>query len=170
MTVPRVSPVLLGALGLPLALAAQASAPAYRGFAAGAAYRDFAERARALAWRDPMVCNTSRATAQLMECGVLIQDPADSARFYLSAYVLEGKVALVSFGDSGGAPLVDRVRRDLTARFGPGRRTGPGTVEWAYGRRVVRFNWRGSGPVRWVYITLEDRDVMDRISRYVKRP
>jgi hypothetical protein len=34
---------------------------------------------------------------------------------------------------------------------------------------VVRFNWRGRGDQRWVYITLEDRDVTDRISRYVRR-
>ena len=149
--------------------AAQASTPAYRGFAPGVRYREFAERARALAGAGSLVCNTSRRTAQLMECGVAIRDPADGATFYLSAFVLEGRVAMVSLGDSGGPPLVERVRRDLTARFGAGRRTGASTVEWVYGRRVVRFNWRGRGSQRWIYIMLEDRDVTDRINRYVHR-
>jgi hypothetical protein len=57
----------------------------------------------------------------------------------------------------------------LTARIGPGAATGVSTMEWVYGRQVVRFNWRGRGSQRWIYITLEDRDVMDRISRYVRR-
>lgn len=157
------------ALAVPGALGAQSTITDYRGFAPGAPYRDFAERARALAQRDPLVCNTSRRTAQLMECGVVIRDPADSATFYLSAYVLEGKVALVSFGDSGSTPLVDRIRADLTARFGPGKRTGHSTVEWVDGRHVARLNWRGRGLARWVYITLWDQDVMDRISKYVTR-
>jgi hypothetical protein len=162
--------LLLLAPALGESAAAQAAAPAYRGFAPGVRYREFAERARALAVADPLVCNTSRRTAQLMECGVVIRDPADGATFYLSAFVLEGRVAMVSLGDSGGPPLVDRVRRDLVTQFGAGRRTGVGTVEWVYGRRVVRFNWRGRGPQRWVYVTLEDRDVTDRINRYVRRP
>jgi len=34
----------------------------------------------------------------------------------------------------------------------------------------VRFNWRGRGTARWVSITLMDKDVMDRISAYVKPP
>src|SRR6266581_1647512 len=76
--------------------------PVYRGFSPGAPYRAFAERARALAPRDTLRCNTSRNTAQLMECGVGIRDPADGANFYLSAYVLEGKVAMVAFYDSAG--------------------------------------------------------------------
>lgn len=148
---------------------AQSAGPAYRGFTPGASYREFAERASALAGTEPLVCNTSRRTAQLMECGAAIQDPTDSASFYLSAFVLEGRVAMVSFGDSGGPPLVERMRRDLKALYGPGRETGVGTVEWTYDRRVVRFNWRGRGTQRWVYLTLEDRDVTDRISRYVRR-
>lgn len=161
------------ALALPAALSAQgatpAAAPAYRGFAPGASYREFTERARALARRDPLICNTSRRTAQLMECGVLIRDPADNVGFYLSAYLLEGKVAMLSFGDSGSVVLVDRVKRDLTSRFGPPRPTGIGTWEWTYGPRVVRFNWRGRGATRWVYVTLWDSDVMDGITRYVSR-
>ena len=160
----------LGALALllPAVLAAQA-APTYRGFTPGVSYREFAARARALARRDPMVCNTSAKTAQLMECGGLIRDPTDSAGFYLSAYVLEGKVAMVSLGDSGGTQLVEHLKLDLTRRFGPPRVTGIGTWEWRYGRREVRFNWRGRDGIRWVYLTLTDLDVMDRISRYVGR-
>src|SRR5438128_95705 len=87
---------------LPVVLAAQAP-PVYRGFSPGMAYRDFATRAQALARRDTLRCNTSKKTAQLMECGVQIRDPSDSTNFYLSAYVIEGKVAMLSFGDSGGA-------------------------------------------------------------------
>jgi hypothetical protein len=158
-------PLALLALTIPAALSAQV----YRGFAAGAAYREFADRARVLASGDPLVCNTSRRTAQLMECGLMIRDPSDSASFYLSAYVLEGRVALVSFGDSGGPALVDRTRRDLTARFGPGKKTGHSTIEWTYGRRLVRFSWRGRGSARWIYVTLSDHDVMDRIASYVQR-
>ena len=159
-------------------------APAYRGFTPGGPYRAFAERARTLAPRDTLRCNTSRNTAQLMECGVVIRDPTDGANFYLSAYVLEGKVAMVRFYDSAGfgdtarsrgaggagAALVDRSKRELTKLFGrprPVRKTG---WEWPYGHQVVRFSWRGRGPARWVSITLTDNDVMDRISRYVRRP
>ncbi len=156
------------AAAAPAALCAQ-DVPAYRGFAPGAPFRDFSERAQTLAGDDPLVCNTSRRTANLMECGVLIRDPQDSAGFYVSAFVLEGRVAMVSLGDSGGPPLVARVRQDLTTKFGPGKATGAGTLEWVYGRQVVRFNWRGRGSQRWIYVTLEDRDVMDRISRYVHR-
>jgi len=32
----------------------------------------------------------------------------------------------------------------------------------------VRFSWRGRGTARWVSITLTDRDVMDRIRKYVR--
>jgi hypothetical protein len=150
-------------------LDAQAAAPTYRGFTPGAAFREFSEHAQLLAGDERLVCNTSRRTANLMECGAVIRDPSDGAAFYVSAFVLEGRVAMISLGDSGGPSLVDRLRRDLTARFGPGAATGVSTMEWVYGRQVVRFNWRGRGSQRWIYITLEDRDVMDRISRYVRR-
>lgn len=142
----------------------------YRGLAPGRPYREFAERARALAQRDTLRCNTSRKTAQLMECGVMIRDPGDSARFYLSAYVLEGKIAMVSLTDSGGATLVQWARRDLTKRFGPAHRRERSMMEWTSGRRVARLNWRGRGAVRWISITLRDDDVMDRIANYVARP
>jgi hypothetical protein len=139
----------------------------YRGFAPGRSYQEFAERARLLASRDTLRCNTSRSTAQLMECGVMIRDPEDSARFYLSAYVLEGKIAMVSLQDSGGPRLVEWARRDMLARFGPSHRRERSMLEWASGRRVVRLNWRGRGNARWISITLRDDDVMDGIARYI---
>jgi len=184
MTPPRCR-LGLAALSLPALLAGQtpprlaAQRPAvaaleYRGFAPGAAYRAFADRARALAQRDTLRCNTSRKTAQLMECGVMIRDPNDSAGFYVSAYVLEGKVAVVSLYDSGGPGLVERAKRDLAARFGPAQRRERSMWEWSQGRQFVRLNWRGGGGRgqsgwRVVSITLNDRDVMDGITRYVRR-
>ncbi|MGH7569443.1 MAG: hypothetical protein ACREL9_10845 [Gemmatimonadales bacterium] len=159
--------------GAPAPARAPARAAVYRGFEPGVRYREFATRARALARRDPLVCNTSKHTAQLMECGVLIRDPADSATFYLSAHVIGGRVSMISFTDSGGAPLVERVKQDLIRRFGKAQRTEIGMWEWkpagGGGRKVVRFSWRGRGSARWVSITLTDQDVIDEIRRYVKR-
>jgi len=165
----------LAALVLPAILVGQTPraatlVPSYRGFAPGRSYREFAERARLLASRDTLRCNTSRNTAQLMECGVMIRDPQDSARFYLSAYVLEGKVAMVMLQDSGGPRLVERTRRDMSARFGPSHRRERSMLEWTSGRRVVRLNWRGRGNARWISITLRDDDVMDGIARYIPQP
>lgn len=144
---------------------------AYRGFALAAPYADFTLRARALAvpGTAPLVCNTSRRTAQLMECGELIRDPADSAEFYLAAYILEGQVAYLSFGDSGGAPLVERVQRDLSGRFGRPHASRTGMWEWREGREFVRLTWRGRGRARWIYISLWDDGLMERISSYVQR-
>jgi hypothetical protein len=140
--------------------------PVYRGFSPGMEYRVFAAQARALAEGDVLRCNTSVHTAQLMECGVVIRDPSDSARFYLSAYVIEGKIAMVSFGDSGDARLVDRMRRDLARRFGPARALTRGGWEWKNGHWATRLNWRGQGAARWIYVNLTDYDLMDRVSRY----
>ncbi len=144
---------------------------AYRGFALAAPYADFTLRARALVapGTAPLVCNTSRRTAQLMECGELIRDPADGAEFYLAAYVLEGQVAFLSFGDSGGAPLVERVQRDLSRRFGRPHASRTGMWEWRAGREFVRLTWRGRGPARWIYISLWDDGLMERVARYVRR-
>jgi len=164
--------------GSPRAAPSAPPAPAYRGFAPGASYRDFVERARALTQGDTLRCNTSRNTAQLMECGVVIRDPADSADFYLSAYVLESSVAMVAFYDSAGFGdarpgegdrLVDRTKRSLAGVFGQPRPIGRSGLEWRYGRQVVRFNWRGRGAARWISITLTDNDVMDRIGQYVPK-
>jgi hypothetical protein len=105
-----------------------------------------------------------------MECGVMIRDSTDGARFYLSAYVLEGNIAMVSLTDSGGPSLVEWARRDLTKQLGPAHRRERSMLEWANGKRVARLNWRGTGAARWISITLRDDDVMNRIARYVKRP
>jgi hypothetical protein len=144
---------------------------AYRGFSLAAPYADFTLRARVLAapGTTPLVCNTSRRTAQLMECGELIRDPADSAEFYLAAYILEGQVAFLSFGDSGGALLVEHVQRDLSRRFGRPHASRTGMWEWRAGREFVRLTWRGRGPARWIYISLWDDRLMERIASYVRR-
>jgi hypothetical protein len=152
----------------PLALAGQGSPPVYRGFSPGMAYRTFAQRARDLSSRDALRCNTSANTAKLMECGVLIRDPSDNARFYLSAYVIEGTIAMVSFGDSGDARLLARTRQDLVRRFGRPR-SRPTSLEWRTGRRVVTFTWRGRGPARWFYINLRDDKLLQGTSPYAKR-
>jgi GNAT superfamily N-acetyltransferase len=152
------------------------AAPAYRGFTPGISYRAFLERARTLADSDVVRCQTSPRTAQVMECGVVIRGPNDASRFYLSAHFVEGNADVVAFydsagfGDRRGVPLVDRTKKELTRLFGRPRPIGKSGWEWRYGRRAVRFNWRGRGTARWVSITLMDRDVMDRISAYVKPP
>jgi hypothetical protein len=153
---------------LPVTLAGQGAPPVYRGFSTGMSYRSFADRARRLSSRDALRCNTSAHTAQLMECGTMIRDPSDSARFYLSAYVIEGTVAMVSFGDSGDARLLDRTRRDLVRRFGPAR-SRPTKLEWKTGPRVVAFTWRGRGPARWFFINLRDDRLLQHTSPYAKR-
>lgn len=153
-----------------------ASGPVYRGFTPGISYRAFLERARTLADSDVVRCQTSPHTAQVMECGVVIRGPEDAARFYLSAHFVEGNADVVAFfdsagfGDKRGVPLVDRTKKELTRLFGRPRSIGKSGWEWRYGRRAVRFNWRGRGTARWVSITLMDKDVMDRISAYVKPP
>jgi len=152
------------------------SAPVYRGFTPGISYRAFVERARTLADSDVVRCQTSPRTAQVMECGVVIRGPNDASRFYLSAHFIEGNADMVAFydsagfGDKRGVPLVDRTKKELTRLFGRPRPIGKSGWEWRYGRRAVRFNWRGRGTARWVSITLMDKDVMDRISAYVKPP
>jgi len=163
---------------VPSALLAQGPAtplqPMYRGFMPGISYRAFVERARALADSDVLRCQTSPRTAQIMECGVVIKDPKDAARFYLSAHFIDGNADVVAFydsagfGDKRGVPLVDRTKKELRGLFGRPRPIGKSGWEWPYGRRAVRLSWRGRGSGRWVSITLMDKDVMDRISRYVK--
>ena len=153
---------------VPAALAAQQAPPVYRGFSPGMSYRTFAERARGMAARDALRCKTSANTAQLMECGAMIRDTSDGARFYLSAYVIEGKVAMVSFGDSGDAHLLARTRQDLLQRFGPAQ-SHPTKLEWKTGPRVVDFTWRGRGPARWFYINLRDDVLLQGTAPYAKR-
>src|SRR2546426_410958 len=76
--------------------------------------------------------------------------------------------ASAGFGDRRGVPLVDRTKKELPRLFGRPHPIGKSGWEWRYGRRAVRFNWRGRGTARWVSITLMDKDVMDRIARYAK--
>jgi hypothetical protein len=146
--------------------------PPYRGFTPGISYRAFVERARALADGDVLRCQTSRRTAQLMECGVVIRDPTDGARFYVSAHFTEGNAVMVAlfdsagFGDKRGVALLDRTKRDVVRVFGRPRPIGKSGWQWSYGRKVVRLNWRGRGTARWVSLTLTDNDVMDRVRRY----
>src|SRR3989442_10809723 len=126
--------------------------PAYRGFTPGISYRAFVERARTLADSDVVRCQTSPRTARVMECGVVIRGPNDASRFYLSAHFIEGNADMVAFydsagfGDKRGVPLVDRTKKELTRLFGRPRPIGKSGWEWRYGRRAVRFNWRGRGP------------------------
>ncbi|PYO42236.1 MAG: hypothetical protein DMD33_11280 [Gemmatimonadetes bacterium] len=148
--------------------------PVYRGFTPGISYRAFVERAQALSDSDVLRCQTSPRTAQVMECGVVIRDPKDAARFYLSAHFIDGNADVVAFydsagfGDRRGVALLDRTKKELARLFGRPRPIGKSGWEWPYGRRAVRLSWRGRGTARWVSITLMDRDVMDRISAYVK--
>ena len=161
---------------VPSAVVAQApppvAQPMYRGFMPGISYRAFVERARALADSDLLRCQTSPRTAQVMECGVVIKDPKDAARFYLSAHFVDGNADVVAFfdsagfGDRRGVPLLDRTKKELMRLFGRPRPIGKSGWEWPYGRRAVRLSWRGRGSARWVSVTLMDRDVMDRISAY----
>jgi hypothetical protein len=160
---------------LPAQLAGQAAAPPpYRGFTPGISYRAFVEQARALADHDVLRCQTSPRTAQIMECAVLVRDPRDGARFYLSAHFIESDADMVAlydsagFGDARGLALLDRTKRDVARVFGKPHVLGAGAWQWRYGRRVVRLSWRARGAARWVSITLTDRDVMDRIRKYVK--
>jgi hypothetical protein len=153
---------------VPITLASQGASLAYRGFSTGMSYRAFAERARGLSSRDAQRCNTSDNTAKLMECGVMIRDPTDNARFYLSAYVIDGTVAMISFGDSGDARLLARTRQDLERHFGPPR-SRPTSLEWKDGRRVVAFTWRGRRSARWFYINLRDDGLLQGTAPYVKR-
>ena len=148
--------------------------PSYRGFTPGLSYRAFVNRANALADHDVLACRTSPRTAQLMECGVVIRDPADGARFYLGGHFVEQRADIIAlydsagFHDKRGPELVARTQRDVTRVFGRPRRAHAGMWEWSYGRKFVRLSWRSRGPARWVSITLTDKDVLDRNSRYVK--
>jgi len=174
--------VVLALLTLPLVAAAQAAttaeasppvvAPSYRGFVAGATYREFALRARALqrSVREPLVCTTSRRTAQLMECRVAIRDTTDSAAFDLAAHFTDGRAGFISFGDSGGPALVQRMQGELRDLLGAPTSMASGTWEWREDRRFIRLNWRGRGEARWIYLTLTDLDVLDQVQRYITPP
>jgi len=145
---------------------------AYRGFTPGMGYRDFASQARAIAQtdRDILACQTMKRSAQVMDCGVRVRDPVDSARFYLSANVIEGRISVISFIDSGNVALLKRTQADLRKRLGAPQRRERSMWEWSRGRRFIRLNWRGARDWRVVSITLNDRDVMDQIARYRPKP
>jgi len=150
-----------------LLLLVQAPKPfAYRGFAPGMSYSDFAARARAIAQNDILTCQTMRTTAQVMDCAVRVRDPADSAPFYLSANVIEGRASVISFVDSGKVALVKRTQSDMRRLLGAPHRRERSMWEWTKGRRFIRLNWRGAAVGTKISITLNDRDVMDRIARY----
>ncbi|HUL48471.1 MAG TPA: hypothetical protein VLT79_00510 [Gemmatimonadales bacterium] len=167
---PRLSiaPALAMLTSISLVHAQAVSNPyAYRGFTPGMDYRAFADRAGIISDNDVLRCNTALTTAKRMECGVSIRDPADNARFYLSAYVLEGKIMMLSFGDSGDARLVTRTQQDLARRFGAASRKRPSSWEWKDGQRIARLTWRGRGSARWIYVSLTDQEVLNGIVKYV---
>jgi hypothetical protein len=145
---------------------------AYRGFTPGMIYRDFAAQARGMAptSNDILACQTMHQTAQVMDCGVRMRDPVDSARFYLSANVIEGRTSVISFVDSGKVELVRRTQDDIRKRLGAPQRKERSMWEWTKGRRFIRLNWRGASDWRVISITLNDRDVMDRIAHYRPAP
>ncbi len=58
----------------------------------------------------------------------------------------------------------------MRKRLGVPQRRERSMWEWTKGRRFIRLNWRGGRDWRVISITLNDRDVMDRIARYRPRP
>jgi len=54
--------------------------------------------------------------------------------------------------------------------LGPPQRRERSMWEWTKGRRFIRLNWRGGRGWRVVSVTLNDRDVMNRIANYVPKP
>ncbi len=148
-----------------------AEAFSYRGFAPGMPYRDFATKARAMARpKEILGCQTMKSTAQVMDCGVRVRDPSDSAAFYLSANVIEGRTSVISFIDSGKVSLLKRRQNDMRKQLGHPTRRERSMWEWTNGRRFIRLNWRGGQDWRVVSITLNDLDVMNRIASYVPPP
>lgn len=145
---------------------------AYRGFSPGMAYRDFATKARGMAQtnKDVLACQTMHHTAQVMDCAVQVRDPADSARFYLSANVIEGRTSVISLFDSGSVALLKRTQDDMRKKLGAPQRRERSMWEWSHERRFIRLNWRGAKDWRVVSITFNDRDVMDRIAKYRPPP
>ena len=153
----------------PKSASAPTSKPlSYRGFSPGMGYREFSTKARSMAQTkdDILACQTMHHTAQVMDCAVRVKD-ADSARFYLSANVIEGRTSVISLFDSGGVALLKRTQDDMRRQLGTPQRREHSMWEWSRDRRFIRLNWRGSKDWRIVSITLNDRDVMDKIARYV---
>ena len=140
----------------------------YRGYTPGMAYRDFATKARAMARpKEVLGCQTMKSSAQVMDCGIRVLDSADSAAFYLSANVIEGRTSVISFIDSGKVSLVTQRQNELRQQLGAPQRRERSMWEWTNGPRFIRLNWRGAQDWRVVSITLNDREVMNRIASYV---
>jgi hypothetical protein len=162
--------VLLQAAPAPAPAPAKPPAPkplTYRGFSPGMGYREFSTKARAIAQSkdDILACQTMHHTAQVMDCAVRVKD-LDSARFYLSANVIEGRTSVISLFDSGSVALLKRTQDDMNRQLGTPQRRERSMWEWSRERRFIRLNWRGNKDWRVVSITLNDRDVMDKIARY----
>jgi hypothetical protein len=119
--------------------------------------------------KEVLGCQTMHNTAQVMDCGVRVRDPADSAAFYLSANVIEGRTSVISFIDSGKVSLVHERQADLRKLLGSPQRREHSMWEWTNGQRFIRLNWRGGKDWSMVSITLNDRDVMNRIASYVPK-
>ena len=62
--------------------------------------------------------------------------------------------------------LVERIQRELRATMGPPHAAARGTWQWKNGRRILKLNWRGRGSARWIYVQMEDGDLLARISHY----
>lgn len=139
---------------------------AYRGLAAGIPLADLTRAVNRLALGDSLSCRTSAHTAALMECGATIAD--HGSRLTLSAFVIEGRVGLLSVTDSGGPDLVARWREGLAGDWGPGTATTRAMVQWVDGSSVARFTWRAAGDVRWVSLTLADDATLARIDEFLK--
>jgi len=137
---------------------------AYRGFAPGMAYRDFASRARSIAQGDSdiLACQTMHNTAQVMDCGVRVRDPVDSARFYLSANVIESRTSVIAFVDSGKVALVRRTQDEhaQAPRYAAAPRAQH--VGMDQGATVHPAQLAGRPEWRVISITLNDRDVLAR--------
>src|SRR5258708_24649095 len=99
-------------------------------------------------------------TAQVMDCGVRVRDPVDSARFYLSANVIEGRTSVIAFVDSGKVALVPRTQDQMRRQLGAPHRRERSMWEWTKGRRFIRLNWRRRQDWRRISIPLHRPDAL----------
>lgn len=138
---------------------------AYQNLRPGSRLAEFARDVNRLAARDSLRCRTSTRTADLMECGAVVRD--GDRRPYISAFVIAGRIAMISVIDSGGPALVDDWRSRLRSTYGDARPTGRGMVEWVATSTVARFTWRGRGDQRWISLTLTHEPTLAEIDRYL---
>ena len=139
---------------------------AYRGLEPGIPLTDLSRAVNRLAAGDSLSCRTSPRTAALMECGASIADQGHLLT--LSAFVIEGRVGLLSVTDSGGPDLVARWRQGLASQWGPGIETPRAMVQWVNGSSVARFTWRAAGDARWVSLTLAHDATLARIDQFLR--